>query len=156
ERGTAVQGLFNGAHNARMAMPEDERAPRADIVEISVAVEIEEVRPFTAGNEDRLAADSTESAGRAVDAAGDGTAGPLEGFTAAIAHHGLGLPWSGTPAPRLAVQCGIALCFVLSQLFRRIDLLVQILLFAIELDDLLADPAPPWQWAILGLFQDIF
>ena len=65
--------------DARVAVAEDQRPPRADVVEVAVAVDVEEVRPLAAGDEQRLAADGAERAGRAVDAAGDELAGTGEG-----------------------------------------------------------------------------
>ena len=72
------------------AVAEDERAPRADVIEVLIAVDVEEIRPFAAGDEDRLAADGAEGAGRTVDAAGDQTAGSLKRFSTADseARHG--------------------------------------------------------------------
>jgi hypothetical protein len=54
-----------------MSMTEDERAPRSDIIEILIAVEIVEVRPFAASDEQRLSADGPEGARGTVDTAGD-------------------------------------------------------------------------------------
>ena len=61
-----------------VAVAEDHRPPRADEVEVAVAVEVEEVRPVAAGDEERRAADRAERPGRAVDAAGDDRLGALE------------------------------------------------------------------------------
>src|SRR5262245_59387184 len=78
EAGALVQGLLNGPHDPRMTVAEDERAPRADIIEIGIAVEVGEVSTLTASDEDRLAPDAAEGPGRTVHPAGDDTAGLLE------------------------------------------------------------------------------
>src|SRR4029077_17015682 len=71
ETGPAVQGFFNHPHHARMAVAQDERAPGADIVQIAVAVQVVEIRPFATGDEDGLTADAAEGPRGAVDTAGD-------------------------------------------------------------------------------------
>src|SRR5262249_42974475 len=40
ETGALVQGLLDGPHDPRMTVAEDERAPRTDIIEIAIAVEV--------------------------------------------------------------------------------------------------------------------
>src|SRR5262249_21581343 len=81
----AAHRLLDGADDARVGVAEDQRPPRADVVEVLVAVEVVEVRPVAAGDEQRLAADGAERAGGAVDAAGDEATGALEGVPAANA-----------------------------------------------------------------------
>src|SRR5262245_32999324 len=78
-----MQRRFNRPQHPRMAMAQDERPPRADVIEIPIAVDVEEIRPFAALDERRLPADGAERARRAVDAAGDEPAGTLKGFLAA-------------------------------------------------------------------------
>ena len=60
----APQRLLDGLDDARMGVAEDERPPGADVIEVAVAVEVEEVRPFAAGDEERLAADGRRRPGR--------------------------------------------------------------------------------------------
>ena len=48
------QRLLHGLHDARMGMAEDERPPGADVIEVAIAVDVEEVGPFAAGDEHRL------------------------------------------------------------------------------------------------------
>src|SRR5262249_39777460 len=85
EAGALADGLGDGGDDARVGVAEDQRAPRADVVEVGVAVEVHQVRPLPAGDEDRLAADGAEGAGRAVHPARDEGAGALERLPAAAA-----------------------------------------------------------------------
>src|SRR5262252_4585439 len=66
-----------------MAMAKDQRPPGADVIQVAIAVEVENVRPVTALDERRLPADCTERPRRAIDAAGNDSAGALEGLSAA-------------------------------------------------------------------------
>ena len=77
-----LHGLDGGPHHARMAMPQDQRPPRADKVEVFVAVEVDEMRPLAPSDEQRFAADGPKGARRAVHAAGNDLAGTFEGFMA--------------------------------------------------------------------------
>ena len=45
--------------------------PHADVVEVTIAVDVDEVDAFAAVDEDRRLVDTAENAGRAVDAAGN-------------------------------------------------------------------------------------
>ena len=53
----------DGFDHARVAVAEDHRPPRADEVEVAVAVEVEEVRAVGAGDEQRAAADRRRTRG---------------------------------------------------------------------------------------------
>jgi hypothetical protein len=78
---------------------EDERPPRADVVDVFRAVGAEEIRALAARDEDGLASDGAEGAYRAVHAAGDDALGALEeGSGLGVAHD----------APSLAGQLGPA------------------------------------------------
>ena len=46
-----------------MAVAEDQRPPRADVIEVAIAVDVEEIGPFAAGDEERLAADARRRRG---------------------------------------------------------------------------------------------
>src|SRR2546430_255173 len=72
-----------------MAVAQDQRAPRTDVVEVAVAVDVDQKRTFTPCDKDGLAADGAKCAGRAVHAAGDQAAGPCEGVVAMSAVHRL-------------------------------------------------------------------
>src|SRR5262249_38260019 len=74
---------FHRGEDARVALAEDERSPRADVIEIAVAIDVEKVRPSAAPDKRRLAAHAAECTGRAVDAAGNELRCPLKSlFTA--------------------------------------------------------------------------
>ena len=70
ETGAAAQGGFDRLDDRRVAVAEDHGAPRADVVDVAIAVEIEEVGPFGPIEEDRLAADAAKGPGRTIDPAG--------------------------------------------------------------------------------------
>ena len=53
----------------RMVVPQDHRAPGADVVDVSISVDVVQIGAVAALEEDRLAADAAKRAGRAVDAA---------------------------------------------------------------------------------------
>ena len=55
--------------DARMRVAEDQRAPREDVVDVAVAVDVDEVRALAALDEERRAADRAERAHRRADAA---------------------------------------------------------------------------------------
>src|SRR5262249_39846598 len=74
--------------DGRRGVPEDERPPRAEEVEVGTAVHVPQARPLGARDEERLAADAAEGADRAVDAAGDHARGSLE-EALGVAHHEL-------------------------------------------------------------------
>jgi hypothetical protein len=44
-----------------MGVTEDERAPGAAVIEVAIAIDVDEVGALAPGDEDRLAADSAES-----------------------------------------------------------------------------------------------
>jgi len=64
-------GALDGFDNRRMRVPEDRRAPRLHVVDVAVAVGVEEVRTFRAVDEERIAADRRERTHRRVDASRD-------------------------------------------------------------------------------------
>jgi hypothetical protein len=70
ERQAARGRILHRLHHVRMGVADDRRAPRTDVVDITLAVRIPEVRAFGAGDEARRAAHRTEGAHRRVDAAG--------------------------------------------------------------------------------------
>ena len=93
EAGPVVQRFLNGADDARMTVAQDQRSPRADVIQVVIAVEIEEARPFAASDENRIAADGAEGAGRTVDAAGNEMAGTLKRLSTADARGFHGSPF---------------------------------------------------------------
>ena len=50
-------------------MTEDQRAPREDVVDVAIAVDVDEVRALAALDEERRAADRAEGAHRRADSA---------------------------------------------------------------------------------------
>ncbi len=78
ERQAERGALLHGAHDRLVGVPEDHRAPRADVVDIAAAVVAEHVRAAGALDEHRLAADCAERAHRGIHAAGDVAAGIAE------------------------------------------------------------------------------
>src|SRR5205085_110018 len=73
-----------------MGMTKDKRAPRADEVDVLIAVHVVEIRTLAAGDEQGLAADGTERARRAVDAARNGPGRTLKRLSAAAANRSHG------------------------------------------------------------------
>ena len=53
-----------------MGVPKNHRPPGADVIDVAIAIEIEQIRPFAAREKNRLAADAAESPRRAIHAAG--------------------------------------------------------------------------------------
>src|SRR5258708_2273950 len=70
-----------------MGVPQDVRSPRADVIDVAVAVDVIEASPFAALDEQRLAAHSSEGPGGAVDPAGDDPRGALEALVASFVNH---------------------------------------------------------------------
>ncbi len=58
-------------------MPENERTPRADVIDVLVAIGIEDVRTLPAHDEGRIAAHGTKSANRRIHATGNHLLGAL-------------------------------------------------------------------------------
>ena len=83
-----VHAWFRASRIDRVAVAEDERTPGADVVDVFVAVGIEDVGAFAAHDEGRGAADAALGADRGVDAAGDGEAGAFEELLRACVIHG--------------------------------------------------------------------
>jgi hypothetical protein len=67
---------------------ENHRAPRSDVVDELVAVDIEEIRTFGAFDEQRMASDGTKSTGWGVHSSGNELSGPFEGSLAFLEFHG--------------------------------------------------------------------
>jgi hypothetical protein len=59
----------DGLDDLRLRVAVDQRAPRADVVDVAVAVDVEELRALGAVDEDRVAADGAHRPHRRVDAA---------------------------------------------------------------------------------------
>ena len=63
------RGVLHRAHDAGMRVAEDRRSPRADVVDVALAVGVAHVRALAAREEARRAADGAKRAHRRVDAA---------------------------------------------------------------------------------------
>ena len=61
-----------------MTMAEEERSPGTDVVDVFIAIGVEDVGALASDDEGRCAADSSPSAYRGVDAAGDYALGAVE------------------------------------------------------------------------------
>ncbi len=100
--GRAVgQGRRHGLEDLGRRVAEDRRPPRAEIVDVLVAVDVPQPRPAGAGDEDRVPADRAHRPHRRVDPADEHAPGPLVdgGAPGAVAAHaGLVQRGSGAPA----------------------------------------------------------
>src|SRR5262245_58738823 len=84
----AVPRRFDGrGDDARMRMAENHRPPRADVVDVTMVIDVVEVCSLAACDEDRFAADSAERPRWAVDSAGDYALSALEGLMAVESVH---------------------------------------------------------------------
>src|SRR5262245_44013564 len=82
-----MKGRCHGRHDTRVRVAQDEWTPGANVVEVAVAIDVVEVRPFPAGDEQRVATDRPKRPRRTVDAAGHESGGALEGGLAAGARN---------------------------------------------------------------------
>ena len=76
------RALDHGRSHLGMHVAQDHRAPRADVVDVLVAVDVEQIGTRGAGHERRLAADRAEGSRGTVDAARDHAVGPHESLVA--------------------------------------------------------------------------
>ena len=87
ETRAAAQGRFEGFDHRRVIVPEDHRSPRADVIDVAVAVDVEQVCPFGTVEEDRLAADAAERPGGTVHPAGHELFGPVKRTFTSLSRH---------------------------------------------------------------------
>jgi hypothetical protein len=73
-----VHGLVDGLDDPRMRVAKNQWAPGTDVINVTMAVEIEEILPFPTLHERRLTADGAKCSGWTVDAAGDDTPSAFE------------------------------------------------------------------------------
>ena len=100
--GEAFQhGALHGLDHRRVAMPQDHRPPRADVVDVALAVGIPEVRALGALHETGGAADGAEGAHRRIHAAGNELAGPVEQGLVAVSAWCHGRACRGPAGPSL-------------------------------------------------------
>jgi hypothetical protein len=84
EREAFFSGLLHGLHDVGMRVTGDERAPRADVVDVGVAVGVPYGRPFAPLYERRRAPDRLKRAHRGIDAARNAQECALEERSAAL------------------------------------------------------------------------
>ena len=75
ERGALVDGLVDRFDHSRMGMAQDHRAPRTDVIDVFVAIDVENVRSARVVDEHRIEIDAAECPDRRVDTARQHTAG---------------------------------------------------------------------------------
>ena len=87
EAGAARDGVVQGVEDDGMPMAQNERSPGTDVVDVFVAVGIEDVGAFAAFDEGRRAADAALGAHRGVNAAGNGELRAFEELLRACVIH---------------------------------------------------------------------
>ncbi len=80
EAQAARRGFDHRADDLGMRVAGDHRPPRADIVDVALAVDVDQARALGARDERRRAADRLEGAHRRIDSAGNDPRGALEEF----------------------------------------------------------------------------
>ena len=65
------QRAFDRADHRRMSMPEDMRTPRSDVIDQPIAIDVVQVGPFAAFDDERLSAHATKRPRRAIHATGN-------------------------------------------------------------------------------------
>ena len=78
-------------HDLRMRVPQNHRSPRADVIDVAIAVEVEQIRPFAARKEDRLAANAAERRAPDYSRRRASAFGTLEGGVAFDAWHAVSI-----------------------------------------------------------------
>ena len=73
--------------HARIAVPENHRTPREDVVDIAVSVDVDHPRAFRAFKNDRRSADAAERARGTVDAPGNQSQRFFKYFTTFVSIH---------------------------------------------------------------------
>ena len=66
EAGADGHRAFERRQNCRMAVAQQQRPPGADVIDVLVAVRVEDVRSLAAGDEGRIPADAAERAHRRI------------------------------------------------------------------------------------------
>ena len=72
------EGRFDGSDDLGMGVPQDQRAPRADVIDQAITVDVDEVRPLASLDEEGFAPDRAERAGGAVHPARDHALRPFK------------------------------------------------------------------------------
>ena len=71
ETGSDGENLAQRIDHRRKAVAQDQRAPGENIIDVLVAIDVEDVRSLAAGDEGRRAANAAKCADGGIDAAGD-------------------------------------------------------------------------------------
>ena len=77
ERQTVDRRLHDGVDHAPMGVAQDQRPPRADPIDVLVAVHVDQRRALAAGDEDRVPADRAHRPDGRIDAPGQRAPGPV-------------------------------------------------------------------------------
>jgi len=77
ETGAVARGALDRCDDFWMRVPEDERSPGADVVDVLVAVGVPHAGARTSNNDGRIAADRFEGARGRIDSTGDHALGAL-------------------------------------------------------------------------------
>jgi len=80
EAGSDAERALQGREDFGMAVAQEQGAPGADVIDILVAIHVEDAGAFAAGDKGRIAAHGPEGAHRRIDAAGDELLGLAEEF----------------------------------------------------------------------------
>jgi hypothetical protein len=78
EAGADFQSLFNGVEDLRMAVAQEQRSPGAHVIDVLVAVDVENARALAARDEGRRTADAAPRANGGVDAPWDDPQGTFK------------------------------------------------------------------------------
>ena len=87
EAGAAGQGFVDRREDFRVAVAQQQRPPRADVVDVFVIVFVEKTGALPPLDEARPTADATPRPDRGVDSPGDGKFGSLKQLSASFRAH---------------------------------------------------------------------
>ena len=94
EAGADFERALQRRQNLGMAVAQQQRAPRADVVDVLVAVDVEDVAALAARDEERIAAHAAKGAHRRIDAAGNDVLRPAKQlFGFGVVHNSLRWLW---------------------------------------------------------------
>ena len=93
EGGSRLQRFLDCFDHGRVAVPQDHRPPRTDVVQITIAIDVGQRGTVALGEQNGVASNGAEGAGRAVDATGNRATGTGKLALAVRPDHGHGLPF---------------------------------------------------------------
>jgi hypothetical protein len=79
---------MQGLGDFRVSMPQNHRSPRTDVVHVTIAIDIVQIRPVSTLENNRLPANCTERPRRTIDPAGHQLLGSGENFMTLRTIHG--------------------------------------------------------------------